>query len=529
MFWADRITEEIKAKFVDKIATGMPLILRDEKTLSGAPHFGSMRSMAIHSLLSEILDEKSIANTYFYEINDFDPMDDIPSYLDRTIYEEHLGKPLYAVPAPDGKAVNYAEYFAASYIKVLDELEMRPEYYRLSELYRSGRMNDAITTALNKAESIREIYKRVSGGSREAGWLPINIICEQCGKMSTTRASDFDGETVFYECAESSVQWTKGCAYTGLVSPFDGRGKLLWKVDWAAKFKVVGVDVEAAGKDHYTKGGSRHVANAISDEVYDYPHPFDIPHEFFLIGGKKMSSSKGQGISATDAAELMSPQIFRLALLGRDYNKQVEFNPNGDTIPVLFDEYDKLAEFYFAQRGDDYAREFELIHSPAERAVLKDRFRPRFSQVAFLSQMPHIDVQKEAQLMKGAPLTELDKAELEERLRYAKVWLEKYAAEEFKFVLHVDEAPLEAKSLSADQKTALAKVLGYIKAQQTLEGQAMHTALHEIRKESGLEPKDFFAALYTVFLGKPYGPKAGWFLSVLDKDFLERRLGEVVG
>jgi lysyl-tRNA synthetase class 1 len=95
-----------------------------------------------------------------------------------------------------------------------------------------------------------------------ASGLPVNIICEKCGKVSTTRALSFDGEKVTYECAD--LDWTKGCGYTGAVSPFDGNAKLPWKVEWAAKFLVFGVDVEGAGKDHSTKGGSRNIADEIS-------------------------------------------------------------------------------------------------------------------------------------------------------------------------------------------------------------------------------------------------------------------------
>jgi len=71
------------------------------------------------------------------------------------------------------------------------------------------------------------------------------------------------------------------------------------------------------------------------------------------------------------------------------------------------------------------------------------------------------------------------------------------------------------------------KVLEYIEVQKNIDGQEFHTKLHEIRKEIEIEPKDFFSALYLSFLGKESGPKAGWFLSVLDRNFLTKRLKEV--
>ncbi len=70
------------------------MLIRDEKTLSGRVHIGSMRGVAIHGLVGEVLSEMSIANEYRYELNDFDDFDSIPGYLDEAVYKEHLGKPL---------------------------------------------------------------------------------------------------------------------------------------------------------------------------------------------------------------------------------------------------------------------------------------------------------------------------------------------------------------------------------------------------------------------------------------------------
>jgi lysyl-tRNA synthetase class 1 len=85
-----------------------------------------------------------------------------------------------------------------------------------------------------------------------------------------------------------------------------------------------------------------------------------------------------------------------------------------------------------------------------------------------------------------------------------------------------------AKNFSAKQKAALGVLLAYVKAEEKLDGQGLHTKLHDIKKESSIEPKELFSAIYLAFLGKESGPKAGWFLSVLDKKFLEKRLEEVI-
>lgn len=523
MLWPDKISDDIEGN--SKKYSQSHIIIRDEKTVSGRVHIGSMRGVAIHGAIHEVLDERGVKNDFLYEINDFDPMDGLPVYLDKDVYAPYMGKPLCAIPSPDGKAKNYAEYFAEEFQSVIEKAGFRPTFYRLSEVYRSGKMNDVIRLALTNAKKIIEIYKEVSGSERSDAWLPINVICENCGKVSTTKAISFDGEKVAYACYD--LEWTKGCGHKGAVSPFDGNAKLPWKVEWPAKWKVIDVSVEGAGKDHSTKGGSRDVAVRISREVFNNEPPFDVPYEFFLVGGKKMSSSKGEGSSAKEISDLLPPSLFRLALLGKDINQAINFDPSGDTIPVLFDTYDRLAEQYFSNEKNDQGRLFEIIHSPDERKRLTNHFLPRFSQVAFLVQMPHMDIEEEVGRIKGNPLTDEDKRELALRSTYAKNWLKTYAAEEFKFDLQKEVVPAGTKDFTQLQKDSLKQILSFVEENQVLDGQLLHTALHDIRKATGIEPKDFFSAIYISFLGKPEGPKAGWFLSVLPRDFLVSRLIEV--
>ncbi len=290
-----------------------------------------------------------------------------------------MGKPLCTVPSPDGKAENFAEYFAAEFMGVIKESGFSPEFYRSSEVYRSGRYNDAIRTALENANKIREIYKRVSGAIKQDDWMPLQVICEQCGKVGTTKVSAFDGERVEYFCQEDLVTWAKGCRYRGSISPFDGNAKLPWKVEWAAKFKVIGVDVEGAGKDHSTRGGAREIADTISREVFGYEPPVDIPYEFFLVGGKKMSSSKGAGSSSREIADLLPPQLFRFLLISKDPKRVIDFIPDGDTIPILYDLYDKYAERYFSGVKDDHSRVFALAHPVGQRTLMIERFMCRDS------------------------------------------------------------------------------------------------------------------------------------------------------
>ncbi len=526
MYWADSISEKAKTLYDKKIKSGTPLVIRDEKTLSGRVHVGSLRGLAIHGIISEVLQEQNISQKYLFEFNDFDPMDGLPVYLDQEKFLPYMGKPLCDVPSPDGKAKNYAEYFGNEFAQVIAELGFVPEYYRSSELYRSGKYNSIIKTALLNADKIREIYKRISNSQKEDSWLPLSVICEKCGKVGTTRASSFDGELVEYECGDF-VKWAKGCGHKGKISPFDGKAKLPWKVEWAAKFSVLEVDIEGGGKDHSTKGGAREIADAISREVFNREPPLNIPYEFFNVGGKKMSSSKGAGSSSREVADLLPPHILRLLLIQKDPKRTIEFIPDGDTVPILFDTYDKFADLYFSGVKDDFTRIFQFVHFPKDRETIAPRILPRFSEIAYLVQMPHVDIRAQIEKEEGRVLGEMDIKELEMRKKYAQIWLSLYAPEDYKFEIK-KELPELAKNFSTEQKNALAELLPFLESEKEIEGQKLHNKLHEIKTSLNIEPKQFFSAIYLSILGKDSGPKAGWFLSVLPKEFLLKRFKEAI-
>ncbi len=521
MLWADRIAGEIRD--TRKPRDGKTFLIRDEKTLSGRVHVGSMRGVAIHGLISEVLSEYGIANEYRYELNDFDPFDSIPSYLDQEKFIEHLGKPLYAVPSPESGFANYAEYFGAEFTGVHKKAGFAPAYYRATEFYRSGKMDTYVKTALERAKDIRRILKETSGSDKDESWLPVSVVCENCGKMMTTRAHDYDGETVGYTCDRSPDE-TVPCGHTGRVAPWKGAVKLFWKADWAAKWSAVGVDIEGGGKDHSTRGGSRDVANHISREIFGAEPPFDMPYEFFLVGGRKMSSSKGRGTSAKDMADLFPPELFRLALIGKDIREQIDIDPSGESVPRLYDWYDELAEGVREGKADDYSRLFALCELPEKRAALMAPWQMRFREVAFVLQMPHLALAEEAVRAKGSPLTEDEKRALEERARYAKFWLATYAPEEFKYELQ-KEMPQVA--LSDVQKKALGALADYLQAGKRT-GEELHLRLHELKTEIPIQPKELFQTMYRVFLNRDSGPKAGWFLAGLPHDFVVERLGEAI-
>lgn len=523
MFWADKIAKNI-------IDSGKykPYWVDDMKTPSGRIHVGSLRGVLTHELIWRALKNAGEEATLSYVFDDHDPMDALPVYLEKDKWNQYLGQPLFTVPSPDGKTENYAKYFAEEFIKVFNKIGCQPKILWTSDFYKSGKMNDFIKLCLDKVGIIRKIYEELYKKKMASDWYPFQMVCPKCGKESTTRVNNWDGEKVSFACKVDAVDWTKGCGFTGEISPFSGNGKfvgkLSWKVEWAVKWKVIGITVEGAGKDHMTAGGSHDLSTLICERVINYPTPYGFSHEFFLIGGKKMSSSKGLGSSAKEVSEIIPPYLGRFLFTRTDYRQAIEFDPLGSmAIPDLFDEYDRCWQAYNNDSDETLSRIFE--YSQVEKLPTKNPklFLPRFRDIANYIQNPTVATADKFRELKGEELTGEELNILSEREKYASIWNRRYAPDEYRLLM-TEKLPGEASTLNEKQKEYLAKVIDLLDTHQ--KPQDLQLALYNLAKEMNLKTPEAFAAIYTAFLGKTHGPKAAWFLLQYPKDQVVKRLKE---
>ena len=522
MFWVDKIVDKIISQYPDQDN----FIIRDEKTLSGRVHVGSLRGVVIHGIITQVLNERGKKAKFIFEFNDADPMDGMPVYIDETKYAPEMGKVLKNIPSPEPGHKNFAECYGAEFLGVIQELGFTPETPRASERYESGEMDKWIRLALENNDEIQKIYKEVSGSEKDAHWSPVHVVCENCGKIGTTDVKNFDGKEVEYVCEPNKVKWAEGCGHSGSVSPFGGKAKLAWKVEWPAKWAAYHVDIEGAGKDHNAAGGSHEVGRNICKRVFHTKVPFNVPYEFFLIGGKKMSSSKGSGATARAVADLLPPELLRFLMIRTEFKRPIEFDPEGETIPRLFDEHDKCAAEYFLGEKStfpDLGRVFQLSQlNPRE--VPKEKYLPRFSKLVFALQIPRLDLEEEVAKWKESPLTEDDKEALALRAKYAKQWIADYAPENYKFEVQATLPDL-AKDLSKQQKEALAIAAKKLTSTHWV-GEDIHLAFHNLKEETGLSSREIFQAIYIPILGRDSGPQAGWLVSALEKDWVVKRFEE---
>jgi lysyl-tRNA synthetase, class I len=518
--WVDLLVENLLTR------SPGPHVINDAKTPSGHVTVAHLRGVLMHECIARALGDRGVPTSFLYGFDDYDPMDDLPPSLPE--YAQYMGRPLAVIPAPPGTdAPSYARLFADEFEGVFRRLGARPEVYRTSDMYRAGRFDRGIRLALDRVAEIRDVWREVTSSKRiDDRWWPVQVLCERCGCIGTTDILAWDGAEVEYVCSPDKVTWARGCGYRGRRSPFAGGAKLLYRMEWPAKWDTLGITVEGAGKDHMTRGGSHDVAVAISERIFGRPAPFAFAYEFLLYGGKKMSTSRAVGATAAEILDVLRPELARFLIVRPHPRKQVDFDPYGDTIPNLYDEYDRAAAAYFGEGPpgpaiEDLARTFYFSRVDGERPRC---YRPRFSKVAQLMQIPSVDVTDAVEREKGAPLTEADRAELARRIEDAGRWLASYAPESAKFEVRA-ALPDGAAHLSPPQRQYLARVADAMAA-RAWTGEELHAQLHALKQEMGLGPREAFGAIYEALLGKESGPQAGWLLASLDPAFVQARLRE---
>lgn len=526
-FWADEVAQSLDPAVRHTV--------HDSKTPSGTVPVSGLRGPVISDAIARAARAAGRDVRFLYGIDDMDPMDS-QSMRSQEGMAEQMGRPLSAIPSPDrAVGADYADYHANRFLATFAGLGIRPEIYRMRDLYRDGRMDPQLELVLRRADVVRQVYRDVAKVQRADDWLPVQVVCESCGRVGTTYATDFDGATVAYEClpdrsrfgrGDDVAQWAQGCGRSGRVSPFGGRAKLPWNLEWCAQWALFDVTYEEAGKDLMTAGGSRERSNALFRAVWEREPPPGLFHEFLNLGGKKMSSSKGIGAAAHDLVGAYPGELIRFLMLRTRPQTAIEFDPAGQALPRLLDEYDRCADAFAADPGSELGRVWAL--SQLGDAPVPLGFRVRFSVLASWIQIPSIDPRSEAVKVKGSSLTAGEERELGRRIDLARVWLERWAPEEAKFGV---ASELPAVSLSDPQRAYLREVAAFVGT--ITDPEAMQEELFEAAKRVGLVTpegkvsKDAFGALYSAFIGKPNGPRAGWLLTTLfekDAAFVRKRL-----
>jgi len=499
--WADEIAEKLaNVAGRQEISTGI--------SPSGPIHIGNLREVMTADVIFRALKERRGDVGFNYVADNFDPLRRVYPFLDAKVYAPLVGRPLSEIPCPCGGHPNYGEHFVQPFLKTLRELRIDVSVLRGDEMYKSGRMNPAILAALKGRDVIARILNELTGKQVDPDWSPFDPLCPGCGRITETVVTGFSerGETVGYRCV---------CGSTGTVA-MAGGGKLTWRVDWPARWKVLGVTIEPFGKDHATAGGSYDTGKRICREVFGYEPPFPVTYEWISLKGQgDMSSSKGNVLSIDQMLEVVPPEVLRYLIVRTDPKRSIAFDP-GLALLSLVDEYDDVES-----EGRDL-RALALCRASDYRPV-----GVAFKHLVNVVQMANFDFQQVKEILKRGGYAVKDEEALRGRAEYATQWLAKFAPPEMKFALK-PVLPPETASLTPEQKRFLSEAAKRLRPGMGAE--AIHREVYALAGEMApLNPAEAFQAIYLALLGTRRGPRVGWFLAFLDHGFVTGRFREASG
>ena len=191
------------------------------------------------------------------------------------IYNIYVGMPLAEIPSPDGKG-SYDRYFLKPFFQSLETVGVFPEVVENYNSYKKGNFADCTKLFVDNKQETREILEKISGRQLPKKWFPWTFL-DNDGTLT-------DGDVLNVEWPNVTFLNKEGEQVTNDMSK--GEGKLPWRLDWPAKWKILNVTFEAFGKDHATKGGSYDTGKELSEKILDSRTPLDMVYEWIHLKGK---------------------------------------------------------------------------------------------------------------------------------------------------------------------------------------------------------------------------------------------------
>ncbi len=515
MHWADVLADELlKDSKKHVLATGI--------TPSGPIHIGNMREVLTTDAVYRSLVNKKADVDFIYIADDFDNLRKVYPFLPKE-YEKYVGMPISEIPCPCKKHKSYAEHYLTSFLDSLKELGINPIVYKASEMYKSGLYVDSIVRALENTDKIKKIIENISKRQLPKNWIPFNIMCKKCRKITSAKPVLYEYPFIEYIC---------DCGYEGKINIKEpGVGKLPWRVDWPARWKILGVTFEPFGKDHGAAGGTHDTGVAISKDIYNYEPPRYVMYEFILLKGKgAMHSSTGTALSAEEMLKMTPPEVLRFLLMKNQPTKHIQFDP-GLGLLNLVDEYDQQERVYYGFEEEikgmkDLKKTYELSQ-PYELSK-KIPYQLPYRHLVTLVQIGNTwkDIKEILVRTKQIPkdISKKDEDHIKQRAEHTRYWLDSFAPEMVKFEV---KKKLPKLSLTKEQQKFL-KVFFEKISKVEWDAEKIHNIIYETSENEKIPIKIAFKTLYQIILDQEKGPRAGFFLSNLDKDFVEIRIKEAI-
>ncbi|MFB6072636.1 MAG: lysine--tRNA ligase [Halobacterium sp.] len=529
-FWADAVADRVLERDPEE-----PIVVKGGISPSGVPHLGNMNEIVRGYFVAAVLRDRGYDVRQLFTSDDRDPLRKLPrklADLDGDVVNlgdvnagalgKNLGAPYTSIPDPFGCCDSYGEHFSNLIESSAELLGVDVEMVSNTERYEAGDFEDVTRFLLEHRERAREVLGEYQDKVDE-DYVPFRPICENCGNVTETdavTAVDLDAGTVDYVCGdiEAGDQTIDGCGHEGTATLRDG--KLPWRFEWPAQWRVLGVDFEPFGKDHAEgswPSGTDVARNVLGDEP-----PVPMVYEWFTLDGEAFSSSAGHVVLVQDVLELLEREVVRF-FFSKDPRKARDFSI--EHLDQLVDEFDRMERVYFgeADAGEDERERAERVYPFLVDEVDEDRVRIPYTFAAVLGMTDDPDLREEIARREGHIPEDASEDVVRDalsRVELAREWARRTDNE---FNYDLKRGTLPDHDFDDATEAALDDLADFVEREDP-DGETLQGEIYETAKRQGVDVGEFFAAGYRLFFAEDQGPKLGPFLAKLDREFVLDRL-----
>lgn len=461
---------------------------------SGLPHIGTFGEVVRTTMVRRAFEKLSGMSTRLLCVSDdMDGMRKVPDIIpNHQDYLQYIGLPLTNIPDPFKTHESYGHNMNARLRAFLDSFEFEYEFISATEYYKNGNFNQMLIKALQNYEKILDIMLPTLGAERRKTYSPFLPVCPETGHVLQVAITKYDKQN-------NTITYTNELGNIITSEVTNGKCKLQWKPDFGMRWAALDVDFEMYGKDHLVNGPIyTRICKALGN-----PGPHQTYYELFLDEkGEKISKSKGNGLTIDQWLKYATKDSLSYFMYQSPQKaKKLYF----DIIPRCVDDYLNQARIYHSQslqeqvdnpvfhihNGDVPIIDFNFSYSLLLNLVSACGSEQKDVVVGYIKKCEaNIDITK-------SPLIEelVDKA-----INY----------------YHDFVKPNKKYRTPNDlEKAAMLKLITQLESvNDGATSEELQSIVYAIGRESGLELRNWFAALYEVLLGESQGPRFGSFIKL---------------
>jgi lysyl-tRNA synthetase class 1 len=463
---------------------------------SGLPHIGTFTEVARTSMVRNAYEEMTGGPTRLIAFSDdMDGMRKVPGNLpEQAMLHAHIDQPLCRVPDPFGTHDSFAAHNNARLRGFLDAFGFDYEFVAASDVYGSGRFDEALRSILRHYDAIMAVMLPTLGEERRRTYSPVFPIHPETGRVLQVPIEVVDADAGLIAYVDPDTGERREQPVLG------GSAKCQWKVDWAMRWVALGVDYEMAGKDLIdsvtVSGKVARVLGARPPEGFNY--------EMFLDeAGAKISKTKGNGLTIEEwlryaPIESLAFYVYREPRKARSLGFSV--------IPKAVDEYYQFLGLYpdqpIAQKLGNPVHHVHLGRVPAADMPVSFALLLNLVSVAVTDDKALLWRYVRRYAPQASPETH---PALDALIGHAIAYFRDFVA-----------ATLHRRAPDEREAAALAELdRRFAALPADADGAIIQDEVYEVGKAAAYDPlRDWFRALYETLLGCSQGPRMGSFAAL---------------